>query len=105
MLLVHYSVGILVLALAALSTWVRTGRRITLWVLTLQIALGIYLLTAGLRAPNSSHYALAVVGWFGLMAANASRLRERPQVGLVLTVISVLCIAGAFWLGYQAAAS
>jgi hypothetical protein len=101
-LVVHLAVGILVAACAALLVWQRTGRRITLYVLTLQIILGIWLIVTGLKAPHS-HYALAVIAWIGYMAANGIARKEgRGKIVLAITILSSLCVLGAAYLGAKA---
>jgi hypothetical protein len=101
-LVVHLAIGILVAVCAALLVWRQLGRRITLYVLTLQILLGIWLIIAGLRAP-SAHYSLAIVAWIGYMAANGiSRRPGRANVVLAITIVSTLCVLGAAYLGAKA---
>jgi uncharacterized membrane protein len=100
-LVVHLAIGILVAACAALLVWRQTGRRITLYILTLQIALGVWLIIAGLRAP-SEHYGLAIIAWIGYMAANGIAKRGRNQVALIITIASTLCVFGAAYLGAKA---
>ena len=75
LLTVHLWAAFLVAALAVLAVWQRLGRRITLYVVTLQILIGIGLMVQGLKVPWY-HPALAVVGWAGYMAANAMSRRE-----------------------------
>jgi hypothetical protein len=100
-LVVHLVVGILVAACAALLVWRQIGRRITLYVLTLQIALGIWLIVGGLKvAPE--HYGLAVIAWVGYMAANGIARRGRDRVALIITVVSTVCVLGAAYLGAKA---
>ncbi len=101
-LTVHLWVGFVVAALALLAVWQRIGRRITLYVVTLQIGLGIVLVVQGFRGPWY-HYALAVLGWAGYMAANA--LSRRPggaRTAVIVTVISSLLVLIAFGIGQQA---
>ena len=101
-LVVHLVVGILVAACAALFVWFKLGRRITLYLLTLQILLGIVLIVGGLRAP-SPHYALAVVGWAGYMGANyMSRQPDSGKNVLVLTILSSAMILLAAYIGSRA---
>lgn len=101
-LTIHLWIGFAVAALAVLAVWQRTGRRVTLYVMTLQIIAGIVLVVQGLRGPWY-HYALAVLGWAGYMAANAlSRGQGRARVALVVTVVSSLLVLIAFGIGQQA---
>jgi hypothetical protein len=100
-LVVHLVVGILVALCAALLVWRQLGRRITLYVLTLQIGLGIWLIATGLRAP-SEHYGLAILAWIGYMAANGIAKRGRDRVALIITIVSTLCVLGAAYLGAKA---
>jgi hypothetical protein len=101
-LTLHLWIGFVVAALAVLAVWQRTGRRVTLYVVTLQIIAGIVLVVQGLRGPWY-HYALAVLGWAGYMAANA--LSRRPggaRTALIVTVVSSLLLLIAFGIGQQA---
>ncbi len=101
-LVVHFWLGILVAACAALFVWFRLGRRITLYLLTLQILLGIVLMAGGLRAP-APHYVLAVAGWAGYMGANyMSRQPDSRQNVLVLTVLSSAMVLLAAYIGARA---
>jgi hypothetical protein len=101
-LVVHFWLGILVAACAALFVWFRLGRRITLYLLTLQILIGIVLLVSGHRAP-APHYALAIVGWAGYMGANyLSRQPDSRQNVLVLTILSSAMILLAAYIGAAA---
>ncbi len=99
LLTVHLYVGIAVVALALLAVWWRTGRRITLYVVTLQILLGIVLMVQGLRVPPF-HYGLAVAGWAGYMVANGMGRRgvDRRAVLLVSALSTVLLLV-AFAIG------
>jgi len=102
LLAVHLYVGFAVAALALFAVWRRPERRITLYVVTLQILLGVSLIFQGLRAP-SLHYALAILGWAGYMVANAMAGRGRPR-GVVLSIaaLSTLLILFAYYLGMHA---
>jgi len=100
-LVVHLAVGILVAACAALLVWRQLGRRITLYVLTLQIALGIWLLVEGLRV-GPEHYGLAIIAWIGYMAANGVAKRGKGQAALIITIVSTICVLGAAYLGAKA---
>jgi hypothetical protein len=101
-LTIHLWLGFAVVALAVLAVWQRTGRRVTLYAVTLQIVLGIVLIVQGFRGPWY-HYALAVLGWVGYMAANA--LSRRPggrRTALIVTAIASLLVLIAFGIGQQA---
>jgi len=101
-LVVHLVVGILVALVAALWVWQQLGRRVMLYLLTLQIAIGVYLIVGGLKAP-SIHYSLAVIAWIGYMVANGMfRKPERRQLALGITGASTLLVLVAFYLGYRA---
>jgi hypothetical protein len=100
-LVVHLAVGILVAACAALLVWRQMGRRITLYVLTLQIALGIWLVVEGLRA-GPEHYGLAIIAWIGYMVANGIARRGRDRAALIITIVSTICVLGAAYLGAKA---
>jgi hypothetical protein len=98
-LVVHFWLGILVAACAALLVWFRLGRRLTLYALTLQILLGLVLLVLGHRAPPP-HYVLAIVGWAGYMGANLmSRQPDSRQNVLVLTILSSAMVLLAAYIG------
>lgn len=101
-LVVHLIVGILVAACAALLVWWKLGRRIVLYLLTLQIALGAWLLFTGHQAPPP-HYALAVLAWIGYMAANG--MGKQPDQGrnvMILTVLSSAMVLLAAFIGAKA---
>ena len=101
-LVVHFWLGILVAACAALFVWFRLGRRITLYLLSLQILLGIVLMVGGLRVP-APHFVLALVGWAGYMGANyMSRQPDSKQNVLVLTILSSAMILLAAYIGARA---
>ena len=101
-LAVHLYVAYAVAILAVFAVWRRPERRIALYVLTLQIVLGIAVIVAGLRAP-SLHYALAVLGWAGYMVANAvGRRPGRERAGLAIAVLSSALLLWAFYLGMHA---
>ena len=98
----HLILGILVAACAALLVWFKMGRRFTLYLLSLQILVGIALIVAGLRAP-SLHYSVAIVGWAGYMGANyMTRKPNSGKIVLALTVISSALILFAAYLGSKA---
>jgi len=102
LLSVHLYVAFVVAALAVVAVWRRPERRITLYVVTLQILLGLILLTQSLRAP-AGHYALAVLGWAGYMVANGLAKRpEKADTARVIAGISSLLILGAYYIGMHA---
>jgi hypothetical protein len=98
----HLWLGALVCALALLFVWQRRGRRVTLYVATLQIVLGVVLMVQGLRVPWY-HAALAVLGWGGYMAANVLGRREGgARTVLAVTIVSSLLVLIAFAVGQHA---
>jgi hypothetical protein len=102
LLTLHYYVGFAVVALAVLAIWRRPERRITLYVVTLQIVIGVILVIQHLRAP-SLHYALAILGWAGYMYANAvARRPGRGRLALVIAVVSSILLLIGFNIGMQA---
>ncbi len=102
-LVVHLWVGILVAASAALLVWWKLGRRIVLYLLTLQIALGIVAIVQGHQAP-APHYALAILAWIGYMAANGmSRQPDQGRNVMILTVLSSMMVLLAAYIGSKAA--
>ena len=101
-LTVHLYVAFLVVLLALAAVWRRPERRITIYVVTLQIALGVWLMVQGLRVPGL-HPALAVLGWAGYMAANVVGRREgKARLGLIIAGASSLLILIAFGIGQMA---
>jgi hypothetical protein len=101
-LTIHLWVGFAVAALAVLAVWQRPGRRITLYVVTLQILVGIVLVVQGVRAPWY-HYALAVLGWGGYMGANAlGRRSGGARTALIVAAASSLLVLVAFGIGQHA---
>ncbi len=100
-LTLHLWIGFAVVALAVLAVWQRTGRRVALYALTLQILIGVVLVVQGLRGPWY-HYALAVLGWVGYMVANArSRRPGGARPALIITAIASLLVLIAFGIGQQ----
>jgi hypothetical protein len=73
-----------------------------LYLLTVQIFIGIWLLVQQFRAP-SPHYALAFAAWIGYMIANGMARKEgQGQNALMVTGISTLMVLVAFALGLHA---
>jgi hypothetical protein len=102
-LVVHFWLGILVAACAALLAWFRLGRRIALYLLSLQLVLGLVLIVAGLRAP-APHLVLGVCGWGGYMFAGyLDRQPDSRQNVLVVTILSSALILLAAFIGVRAA--
>ena len=102
LLSLHYYIGFAVVAVAVLAIWRRQDRRIALYVVTLQIVVGIILIIQHLRAP-SLHYALAILGWAGYMVANAlARRPERGRLALIIAVASSVLLLIGFSVGMQA---
>ena len=102
MLNVHYLVAFLVAALAVFAVWQQSGRRITLYAVTLQILLGIVLIVQGVQAPWY-HYALAVLAWIGYMAANGMARRSvAARNVLLVSGVSTILVLIAFYVGMHA---
>ena len=101
-LTVHLYAAFLVALLAVLAVWRRPERRITLYVVTLQIVIGIVLMVQGGRVPWY-HPALAVLGWVGYMAANAIARRDpSSRNALVVSALASLLILIAYYVGMEA---
>ena len=99
---IHLYVAFAVAVLAVLAVWRRPERRITLYVVTLQILIGIVLMVQGLRVPWY-HPALAVAGWAGYMAANAlARRQPGSRNALFIAGASSLLILIAYYVGMEA---
>ena len=104
MLTVHLWIGVLAVALAILAVWRRPGRRVTLYVVTLQILIGIALLIMGYRV-SPLHMLAVLIGWAGYMAANAVAKRSNgARNALIIAGVSSLLILAAFELGRHAVA-
>ncbi len=102
LLTLHFWIGILVVALALLAVWQRPGRRITLYVVTLQILIGIGLMVQHLRVPWY-HYGLAILGWAGYMGANSmARGNTGRRTILIVTAVSSVLLLIAFEIGHGA---
>lgn len=97
-LLAHYGLGMLVVLMGVLFVWRRGGRRIMLYLLTLQIILGIAVVYSGLRAPWY-HYGLAVLAWAGYMLANALDRRQKGAPVLTAAAISTIIVLLTFYIG------
>ena len=105
LLTVHLWIGILVVALAILAVWRRPGRRVTLYVVTLQILIGIALMIQGFRI-SPLHLVLVAIGWAGYMAANAvARRPNGARNALIIAGVSSLLILAAFEIGRHAASA
>ena len=101
-LTIHLYVAFAVAVLAVLAVWRRPERRVTLYVVTLQILIGVVLMVQGLRVPWY-HPALAVVGWAGYMAANAlARRQPGSRNPLLIAGLSSLLILIAYYVGMEA---
>lgn len=73
-----------------------------LYLLTLQIIVGAWVIFSGLKAP-SLHYAFALIAWFGYMAAGAVGKRAgKENVALAITIASSVLILIAFSIGQWA---
>jgi hypothetical protein len=101
LLTIHLYVGFAVAALAVLAVWRLPERRITLYVVTVQIVLGAVLMAQHLRVPWY-HPALAVLGWGGLMAANAIARRGRGPRALVVAAAAAVLLLLAYYAGIEA---
>ena len=102
MLMVHLGVAYAVAGLAVLAVWLPAARRIALYVVTLQIVIGVVLMLQGPKVPWY-HPALAVAGWAGYMVANAMSRREGGRRNaLIVAGISSLLILIAYYVGMQA---
>jgi hypothetical protein len=76
---------------------------VSLYLLTLQLLVGIALIVIGFRAPVP-HYALALCGWAGYMfAAYLSRQEDSRQNVLIVTILASAMILLAAFVGVQAA--
>jgi hypothetical protein len=104
-LYVHYGLAFLVAASAVLLVWWQWGRRILLYLLTLHIIVGAWVIFSGLKAP-SLHYAFALLAWFGYMAANAvGRRAGKEKLALGITIASSVFVLIAFSIGQWAVKS
>ncbi len=101
-LTVHLWVAFVVVFLAVAAVWRRSQRRMTVYVVTVQVLLGAVLVAQGLRTPWY-HPALAVLGWSGYMAANAAARRDpASRRALAIAAVSSLLILTAFYAGRAA---
>jgi hypothetical protein len=104
-LTVHLYAAFVVAALAVLAVWRRPERRITVYAVTLQIAIGIVLMVRGVPVPWY-HPALAVLGWIGYMAANAIARRDpASRRALVISGVASVLVLAAYYVGMQAVKS
>ena len=97
---IHLYAGMLVALLALVAVWRRPERRITLYVVTLQILIGIWLLVGGLRV-TPLHPALAIAGWALYMAANAIA-RRNARNGAFIAAAGTVLILAAYAVGQAA---
>ena len=102
MLTIHLYVAFVVAALAVLAVWRPPERRITLYVVTLQVLLGVVLMVQGFRVPWY-HPALAVVAWAGYMGANAvARRHPGSRLALGIAGAASVLILIAYYAGMAA---
>ncbi len=98
----HYVLAFLVAASAVLLIWWPWGRRVMLYLLTVHILVGGWVLSTHLRAPTL-HYVFALLGWFGYMAANGiGRRAGKENVALAITIFSSVMVLIAFAIGQWA---
>lgn len=100
LLQIHLYVAMLVALLSIVAVWRKPERRITLYVVTLQILLGIWLLVGGLRV-TWLHPALAIAGWSLYMAANAVAKRDARRAAFIAAGGSLLVLV-AYGVGQMA---
>ena len=99
---VHYALAMAVVASAVLLVWWRWGRRVLLYLLTIHIAVGLWVIVSGLSAP-SLHYAFAVLAFIGYMVANAiGRRPGRENLALGISIAASVCVLTAFSIGQWA---
>jgi cytochrome bd-type quinol oxidase subunit 2 len=107
-LTVHNGLAMLVAALAVVAIWWQLGRRILLYVLTLHILVGIWVIVAEHSATPQHfgapplHYAFALLGWAGYMVSNAVAKRGREKAALGLAIASSVFVLVAFSIGQWA---
>jgi hypothetical protein len=88
--------------MAVLGVWWPWGRRVMLYLLTVHILVGGWVLSTHLRAPTL-HYVFALIGWFGYMAANGvGRRPGRENAALAITIFSSVAVLIAFAIGQWA---
>jgi hypothetical protein len=98
-LTVHNIFAMLVTAGAVCIVWWRWGRRAMIYILTVQILIGIWTVTSGLKA-SSLHYTFALLGWIGYMVANGIERRGgRENLALAVTVAGSACVLVGFAIG------
>ena len=96
---IHNIFAMLVAAGAVGIVWWRWGRRAMIYILTVQILIGIWVLMSGIKA-SSLHYAFALLGWAGYMAANAIERRGgRENLALAITIAASGCVLVGFAIG------
>jgi hypothetical protein len=101
-LLLHYSLAFLVAASAVLLIWWPWGRRVMLYLLTVHILVGGWVISQHFQAPPL-HYVFALLGWFGYMAANGiGRRAGKENVALAITILSSVVVLLAFAIGQWA---
>jgi hypothetical protein len=101
-LLLHYSLAFLVAATSVLLIWWPWGRRVMLYLLTIHILVGGWVLSTHLQAP-ALHYVFALLAWFGYMAANGiGRRPGKKNVALAITIASTVSVLIAFAIGQMA---
>ena len=101
-LTVHYIFAMLVAAGAVAIVWWQWGRRVMLYVLSVHILVGLWVIFSGSKAPTL-HYVFALLAWIGYMAANGIGKRVgRENVALAVTILSSVFVLIAFAIGQWA---
>jgi hypothetical protein len=107
---IHFVLAFLVLLCALVFSWNSRGRRVMNAVLGLQILCGIaYAGTLGMQhIPMPPAVGSHIAGAFVALAAYifARRLGDRPggeRLGLVLSIVGLLCICATLFLGLHMA--
>lgn len=97
---IHLYAAMLVALLALVAVWRRPERRITLYAVTVQLAIGAWLLAGGTHV-TWVHPALAVLAWALYMAANAVG-RRNPRRALVIAAAGSVLVLAAYAVGQMA---
>lgn len=103
LLTAHALLGSLVLLSAVAALFVRAARRVTLYLLALQIVFGGIVSGALKVPPPALHALLALVAGGVYAAANAFERRGKsPAAVRAMLVLGVLIIASVYYLGEHA---
>ena len=103
MLVLHLTLGILIVLVTLVAIGSRGIRRVLLYILTLQIIVGGALM--GKLPITPLHWGLAILAWFALMLANSIERRtpQRRPIARRWAIVAAASVIIVFMIGWMAA--